>query len=93
MKKLIFGLVICGYLVYHKVSTFLLRFVVVVTSLYQKLGAFYVNVPIYLIILLENQVFTPDLLVGKLSKLKRRKCDYFHIVKIWEKKDMNLLHG
>jgi len=30
---------------------------------------FYVNAPIYLIILLENQVFIPDLLVGKLSHL------------------------
>ena len=29
-----------GHLVYHKVSTFLLRFVVVVTSLYQGSGAF-----------------------------------------------------
>ena len=31
---------------------------------------FYVNIRIYSIILFENQVFTPDLLVGKLSKLK-----------------------
>ena len=31
---------------------------------------FYVNTRIYSIILFENQVFTPDLLVGKLSKLK-----------------------
>lgn len=30
---------------------------------------FYVNTRIYSIILLENQVFTPDLLVGKLSNL------------------------
>ena len=30
---------------------------------------FYVNTQIYSIILLENQVFTPDLLVGKLSIL------------------------
>ncbi len=39
-EKLIFGMVICGHLVYHKISTFLLRFVVVVTSLYQGSGAF-----------------------------------------------------
>lgn len=30
---------------------------------------FHVNAPIYSIILLENQVFTPDLLVGKLSNI------------------------
>lgn len=62
-------MVICGHLVYHKVSTFLLRFVVVVTSLYQGSGAFlcqYTNLFNYFG-LLENQVFTPDLLVGKLS--------------------------
>ena len=60
-------MVICGHLVYHKVSTFLLRFVVVVTSLYQGAGAFLCQYTIYSIILFENQVFTPDLLVGKLS--------------------------
>lgn len=30
---------------------------------------FYVNAPIYLIILLENQVFIPDFPVGKLSDI------------------------
>lgn len=59
MEKLMFGMVICGHWVYHKVSTFLLRFVVVVTSLYQGSGAFYVNTRIYSIILLEkSSVYT-----------------------------------
>lgn len=53
-ERLIFGMVILIGLVYHKVSIFLLRFVVVVTSLYQGSGAFYVNTRIYSIILLEN---------------------------------------
>ena len=51
---------------------------------------FYVNTRIYSIILLENQVFTPDLLVGKLSYLSltdiaRKKNPYEpkDVVKNW----------
>ena len=35
---------------------------------------------IYLIILLENQVFTPDLLVGKLSYLDKPRDEIFTFV-------------
>lgn len=34
---------------------------------------FYVNAPIYLIILLENQVFIPDFPVGKLSNYEKER--------------------
>ena len=40
---------------------------------------FYVNAPIYLIILLENQVFIPDFPVGKLSPVINK--DNFQFVK------------
>lgn len=66
MKKLIFGMVIWFII---RSAPFLV-FIVVVTLLYQDQVLFYVNTRIYSIILLENQVFTPDLLVGKLRKLQ-----------------------
>lgn len=43
-EKLIFGMVICGHLVYHKVSTFLLRFVVVVTFIIPGIRCFFMSI-------------------------------------------------
>lgn len=67
MKKLIFGMVICGHLVYHKVSTFFCVLLLWWLHYTRDQVLFYVNTRINSIILFENQVFTPDLLVGKLS--------------------------
>lgn len=68
MKKLIFDMVIWGGWYIIKSAPFLLGFLFCGDLIIPKVRCyFHVNAPIYSIILLENQVFIPDLLVGKLS--------------------------